>query len=165
MLVGKIGKVYGILGWINFYSFTENKEKIFSYLPWFILKNKAWEIIQLKNWKKHNNHFIIQINNIIDRSIANKWTNTEIFINKNQLPKLKQDEYYWDDIIKCKVFNVTKKYLGTVINLINNKHNDILLLQNECEKKNIKKIMIPFVIGKIIQKIDIKNKIIIVKWN
>ncbi|WP_226856634.1 ribosome maturation factor RimM [Buchnera aphidicola] len=160
-----MGKVYGILGWMNFFSFTETKEKIFSYLPWFILKNKKWDIIKLKNWKQHNSHFIIQINNIIDRSLASTWTNTDIFIDKNQLPKLYPDEYYWNDIIKCKVFNTTSKYLGRVINLISNKYNDILLIHNELKKNNIKKIMIPFINKKIVKNIDIQNKIIIVKWN
>ncbi|WP_261979516.1 ribosome maturation factor RimM [Buchnera aphidicola] len=165
MLVGKIGKVYGILGWINFFSFTEIKEKIFNYYPWFILKNKKWESIQLKNWKQHKNHFIIQINNVIDRSIANTWTNTDIFIDKNNLPKLKKDEYYWHDIIQCKIFNTKNQYLGIVINLISNQYNDIMIIQNNLKKQNIKDIMIPFINQKIIKNIDIKNKTIIVKWN
>ncbi|WP_261979807.1 ribosome maturation factor RimM [Buchnera aphidicola] len=161
MLVGKIGKVYGILGWLNFFSFTENKDKIFNYLPWFILKNKKWEIIQFQKWKKHKNHFIIQINNIIDRSIAQNLVNTDIFIDKNQLPKLEKDEYYWNDIIQCKIFSTKKKYLGLVINLISNGYNDILVVRNDLQKK----IMIPFIIKKIVKNIDIKNKVIIVKWN
>ncbi|QCI18558.1 ribosome maturation factor RimM [Buchnera aphidicola (Aphis nasturtii)] len=164
ILVGKIGKVYGILGWINFFSFTETKEKIFSYLPWFILKNKTWETIQLKNWKQHNNHFIIQINNIVDRSLASKWTNTEIFIDKSQLPKLKKNEYYWNDIIKCKVFNIQNKYLGIVTDLISHEYNDTLLIKNDFTKNN-KKIMIPFIAEKIVKSIDITNKIIKVQWN
>ncbi|QCI16831.1 ribosome maturation factor RimM [Buchnera aphidicola (Aphis craccivora)] len=165
ILVGKIGRVYGILGWLNFFSFTENQETIFSYFPWFILKNKKWEIIKLKNWKQHNNHFIIQINNITNRSLASKWTNTEVFISSNQLPKLDQNEYYWNDIIQCKVFNITNKYLGIVINLISNKYNDILVIKNEFKKNHTKKTMIPFINKKIVTNVDIKNKIITVKWN
>ncbi|QFQ32215.1 ribosome maturation factor RimM [Buchnera aphidicola (Aphis gossypii)] len=164
ILVGKIGRVYGILGWINFFSFTEDKEKIFSYLPWFILKNKKWETIQLKSWKKYNNRFIIQINNVIDRSVASAWTNTDIFIDRVQLPKLKKNEYYWDDIIKCKVFSVKNKYLGIVIDLISNKYNDTILVKNKL-KRNNKTIMIPFITEKVVKYIDIKNKIITVQWN
>nr|WP_275226100.1 ribosome maturation factor RimM [Buchnera aphidicola] len=158
-----MGRVYGILGWINLFSLTENKEKIFSYLPWFTLKNKKWKTIQLKNWKKHNNRFIIQINNVIDRSIASTWTNADIFIDQSQLPKLKKNEYYWNDIIKCEVFNVKHQYLGTVINLTSNKYNDTILIKNKIKKN--KTIMIPFIIEKIVKNIDIKNKTIIVQWN
>uniref|UniRef100_UPI003F5CBDFA ribosome maturation factor RimM n=1 Tax=Buchnera aphidicola TaxID=9 RepID=UPI003F5CBDFA len=162
MLSGKIGKAYGILGWLNFFSFTENKKKIFNYFPWFILKNKTWEIIFLNKWKTHNNNFIIQINNIIDRTTASKWTNIHIFIDQSTLPILKKNEYYWNDIIQCKIFNTKKKYLGIVIHLIRTKYNDVLIIKNNLEKKNI---LIPFVVQKIIKHIDTQKKIIIVEWN
>ncbi|QCI25028.1 ribosome maturation factor RimM [Buchnera aphidicola (Rhopalosiphum padi)] len=165
IVIGKIGKAYGILGWIKIFSFSENKEKIFSYFPWFIFKQQKWEMIQIDKWKKHNNNFIIHIKNIIDRSMISKFTNLEIFIEKNTLPILKKDEYYWNDIIDCKVFNTRKTYLGKVINLIRNQNSDVLIIQNHLEKNNLKKIMIPFVHKKIVQCINITHKIITVIWN
>ncbi|WP_256359015.1 ribosome maturation factor RimM [Buchnera aphidicola] len=159
-----MGKAYGILGWVKFFSFTENKEKIFSYFPWFILKKK-WEIIHVDKWKKHNNNFIIHIENILDRSTVSKFTNLEIFIDKSILPILKEDEYYWNDVIDCKVFNSRKEYLGKVINLIRNQNNDVLIIRNNLKKNNFKKIMIPFIHKKIVKYINVKHKIITVIWN
>lgn len=162
--MGKIGKTYGILGWMKIFSFTENQEKIFDYKPWFILKEKKMEKIQPKAWKNYKNNFIFCVKNISDPSEAKKLTNLNIFINRNILPKLPHDEYYWNDIISCNVFDTQKKYLGKVINLIRTQYNDIIVIEH-LSKKKYKKIIIPFIDQKIIQNVNIKKKTIIVNWN
>ncbi|CAL4324448.1 ribosome maturation factor RimM [Buchnera aphidicola] len=165
IMIGKIGRAYGILGWIKVFSFTEKKEKIFFYFPWFILKKEKWETIQFDKWKKYKNNFIIHIKNISDRSIVSTFTNSEIFIEKKILPILKKNEYYWDDIIGCDVFNIKKKYLGKVINLIRSQNSDILIIKNYLQKNISEKIMIPFIHKKIVCNINIKDKIIVIIWN
>ncbi|WAI03321.1 MAG: ribosome maturation factor RimM [Buchnera aphidicola (Myzus persicae)] len=163
MLIGKVGKAYGILGWMTIFSFTEEKEKIFNYQPWFFFKKK-WLKVQLNKWKKHNKNFIIHIKGISNRSEARELTNSDIIINKDVLPVLKKNEYYWNDIINYKVFNLNQIYLGRVINLIRTKHNDILIVENSLKtlKKNI---FIPFIDKKIIKNINTNYKFITVQWN
>ncbi|QCI22838.1 ribosome maturation factor RimM [Buchnera aphidicola] len=164
LLVGKVGKSYGILGWIHIFSFTEKKDAIFNYLPWFFLKEKKWEKIEIENWKKYKDHFIVNIKGISNRSITEKFTNSEIIISKNTLPLLKKNDYYWHDIINYKVFNTDQSYLGTVINLIRMKNNDVLIIKNKSDvfKNNI---LIPFIENEIIKNVDTKNKFIFVQWN
>jgi len=159
-----VGKAYGILGWVNIFSFTEEPEKIFSYLPWFFLKEEKYTKIQLKSWKKYKNNFIVHVKGISNRSKIKTLTNSDIIISKYTLPILKKNDYYWNDIINCKVFNVNRSYLGRVINLIRTKNNDILIVKNKSEvfKKNI---LIPFIENKIIKSINTNNKFIIVQWN
>ncbi|QCI24450.1 ribosome maturation factor RimM [Buchnera aphidicola (Muscaphis stroyani)] len=165
LIVGKVGKSYGILGWITIFSFTEKKEKIFDYLPWFFLKDNKWIQIYLKNWKKYNKNFIILIKNIYDRSTVMQFTNSDIIIDKNQLPFLKKNEYYWYDIINYQVINTNQIYLGQVTDLLRTKYNDILIVKNKKNKNNHQNTLIPFIEKKIIKKIDLSKKIIIVIWN
>ncbi|CAL4326453.1 Ribosome maturation factor RimM [Buchnera aphidicola (Brachycaudus tragopogonis)] len=163
LLIGKFGKSYGILGWITIFSFTEEKEKIFDYFPWFFFKKK-WTKVQVKNWKKYKNHFIVYIKGISNRSDARELTNLNIVISKHTLPKLKKNEYYWNDIINYKVVNTYQHYLGKVIDLIRTKNNDILIVSNTLaiSKKNI---FIPFIEKKIIKEINSNYKLITVQWN
>nr|WP_226988381.1 ribosome maturation factor RimM [Buchnera aphidicola] len=162
--MGKVGKSYGILGWITVFSFTEKKEKIFSYLPWFFLKEKKWTKIKINNWRKYKKNFIVHIEDISDRSIVKNFTNSYIIINQYTLPLLKDNNYYWNDMLDCKVFNTNNNYIGQVINLIRTNNNDILVIKNKLSpfKKNI---LIPFIENKIIKNINIHNKLIIVTWN
>lgn len=164
ILIGKVGKSYGILGWITIFSFSEEREKIFDYLPWYFLKEKKWTKINLNHWKKYKKNFIVKIKGICDRSEAVKLTNSNIMIENHQLPQLKKNEYYWFEIIRFNVFNTNQEYLGKVIDLMRTKINDILIIKNEL--KHLKKnILIPFIDKEIVKKIDINNKLIIVHWN
>ncbi|XBC43579.1 MAG: ribosome maturation factor RimM [Buchnera aphidicola (Meitanaphis flavogallis)] len=92
------------------FSFTEKKQNIFNYHPWNIQNNATKTTIYVQNWKDKKKYFIVKIKNIIDRSTAQKLTNNYIIINENILPPLKNDDYYWKDIINCTVFNIKKKY-------------------------------------------------------
>lgn len=105
------------------------------------------------------------IKNISDRSVISTFTNSEIFIEKKILPILKKNEYYWNDIIECNVFNTKKQYLGKVINLIRSENIDVLVIQNSLQGNISEKIMIPFMHKKIVHNVNIKEKIIIVIWN
>jgi len=164
LLIGKVGKSYGILGWTSISSFTEEPQKIFDYLPWFFFKEGQWTKIQIQNWKKHKNNFIVHIKGISDRSIIRNFTNADIMISKRTLPILKKNNYYWNDIINYKVFDINKNYLGIVIDLIRTKNNDILVVENKfnISKKNI---LIPFIENKIIKNVNTNNKFILVQWN
>ncbi|ANZ22598.1 16S rRNA processing protein RimM [Buchnera aphidicola (Diuraphis noxia)] len=164
ILVGKVGKAYGILGWITIFSFSERKEKIFHYLPWFFCKEDKWTKVHVDDWKRYKKNFIVRIQGIFNRTEAENLTNSNIMINNHQLPELKKNEYYWFQIINFKVFNLNQEYLGKVIDLLRTKANDILVIKNEFKiyKKNI---FIPFINEKIIKKIDINNKLIIAQWN
>lgn len=148
------------MGWIKIFSFTENKENIFDYLPWYFYKQENWIKIYVKKWKQYKNNFIVQIKGTTDRSKAMQLTDSDIIISKSQLPLLKKNEYYWYDLINYDVFNISGKYLGKVIDLIRTKNNDILIIKNESNKKNI---LIPFIDKTIIKKVNINKKIITVQ--
>jgi 16S rRNA processing protein RimM len=124
----------------------------------YFLKNNKRHQIKIKKWKSKKNYFLIKIENISNRNKSDLLKNKEIFIYSKQLKK-KKDEYFWYEIITCKVYNSEKKFLGKVKNIINTPSNDILMINN---KK--KEILVPFIEKKIIQKIQIKKKKIFINW-
>ncbi|QCI19432.1 ribosome maturation factor RimM [Buchnera aphidicola] len=161
IIVGKVGKPYGILGWIYLISFTEKKENIFSYFPWFI---KGKKIINVK-WKKHKQRYICSVDKINDRNSISIFTNENIVINESTLPNLSNNELYWKDVINCHVFSIQNIYIGKVIDLIDNTFYDLLVVKNKYFKKSKVITLIPFIEIKIIKKIDLINKNIIVDYN
>ncbi|QCI26415.1 ribosome maturation factor RimM [Buchnera aphidicola] len=124
------------------------------------MKNNHWKTISLEHKKIYQNKIIIKIKNINNRDQAKKLVNSLIMIDAQILPNLKQFEYYWKDIISCRVFNTYQKYIGIVYNIIRSKSNDILVIKNYYHE-----ILIPFIKDTIIYQVDIINKIIHVNWN
>ena len=70
VVVGRLGAVYGIKGWLKVNSFTDNPESIFDYMPWLIQQKGVWREIQLTSWKRHNNGLICKPEGIDTREDA-----------------------------------------------------------------------------------------------
>ncbi|QJC35866.1 ribosome maturation factor RimM [Enterobacteriaceae endosymbiont of Donacia sparganii] len=166
IILGKFGKIYGIKGWIRLFSYTQNKNNIFLYKKLFILNNiRNIVFIKFNQFKVKKNYFIVKINNLNKNEDTIKFINHQIYIFKYELIKYKnKKEYYWIDIIGCHILNKHKIYLGKVINIIETKIYDILIIKsNNLFKKKI--IFIPFIEPNIIRKIDLIHNIIKVNWN
>ncbi|CAL4043477.1 ribosome maturation factor RimM [Buchnera aphidicola] len=163
-VIGKIGAAHGILGYLKLFSFTENKNDIFKYYPWFIKNNNKWTILNLE-YKKNNKHFfLIKIKNINNRNEAKKLTNCMILIEKKILPLLKKNEYYWNELLNFKIISTTGCHLGQVDKFLRTQSYDILVIKNYKKNKMIE-TLIPFIDNEIIKNIDIINTTITVDWN
>ncbi|QJC28362.1 ribosome maturation factor RimM [Enterobacteriaceae endosymbiont of Plateumaris braccata] len=171
IILGQFGSVYGIKGYIKLFSYTSNKQNIFIYKNLFIINNKS-EIFPIifKKWIFNNNCYIVKINNFNERNDLIKLVNNKIYILYNDLIKYKNiDEYYWNDIIGCKIININNyKNLGVVKDIISTGSNDVLIIESiimSKDKKNIKKQLIPFIENQVIKNIDLIKNIIEVDWN
>ncbi|QJC33457.1 ribosome maturation factor RimM [Enterobacteriaceae endosymbiont of Donacia clavipes] len=166
IILGKFGKVYGIKGWIRLFSYTQNKIDIFFYKNLFILDNK--KKILFLNFNKYilkKKSYIVQVNHFCKNEDTISFVNHKIYIFKYNLIKYKnKDEYYWNDIIGCKVINIKKIYIGIVNNIMETKIHDIIIIKSNLININKNNILIPFIENKIIKKIDLINNYIIIDW-
>ncbi|WWO98606.1 MAG: ribosome maturation factor RimM [Candidatus Dasytiphilus stammeri] len=164
LILGKMGSAYGVRGWIKLISFTQKKSNIFFYQPWFINKSNSNQSrqIQLEKWYNKNHNFIIKLKGINNREEAKELNNYNIIIESSKLPPLSEGEYYWKDIIGCVVITSDGDRLGKVVHLFSTLSNDIIVVKlNRCK---IKEILIPFIENKVIEKIDLKMRIIQIAW-
>lgn len=166
IIIGKIQKPYGILGWMHVISYTQLKKNIFSYLPWYIGEN--YDITINSNdfeiWKRYKKWFVIKLKNIKNRNDTHKLIQRNISIPENKIPNLLNNEFYWKDIIQCKVYDTKKKYLGIISRISENIIYDLLIITSIKHKKK-KTIYVPFIYPKIVKKVSINTKEIIINYN
>ncbi|QOI11236.1 ribosome maturation factor RimM [Blochmannia endosymbiont of Colobopsis nipponica] len=166
IVLGKISKVYGVKGWLKVISFTEKICNIFNYQPWFIYLFHSWRSFYLENWRYHDKNLIVKIKSIKDRDAATVLINRKINIDISQLPVLKNEAYYWKDLIGCKVLSINGGLIGKVINLIETGANDVLIVKYMMKDLfNVKECLIPFIEDEVIKKVDIINRFISVDWD
>ncbi|CAD83693.1 16S rRNA processing protein [Candidatus Blochmanniella floridana] len=167
IVIGRIKGAYGILGWVKILSFTEKIEDIFVYNPWFIFFRSKWKVIKLEYWRLMNNkNYIVKFFNVSDRNHAMALSQHNLVVESIQFPKLyNKDEYYWKDIIGCKIMTINGKCLGRVISIIDTKAHDILVVRSE-EYGFTKYVdcLIPFILKKIIKDVDLIKNIVVVDW-
>ena len=130
--IGIISKPIGIKGQVKVISYTESPESLFKYNNLF-LQDKTK--IRFNNYKSIlDNTFVAFIDGINDRNTSEKYRLQNIYISRNELPKLNNNEYYYSDLLSSKVFDSNNKLLGIVKSILNYGAGDfleIILINNK----------------------------------
>ena len=111
--IGLFVGVHGIKGEMKLKSYTEIPENIFSYKELFAENSN--KPINLVFVRKVKNSFICRIENIITRNDAEKLRGLKLFINRNKLSKLSDDEFYQADLLGFQVYNLKRESFGSII--------------------------------------------------
>lgn len=157
---GQISGVFGVKGWVKVFSYTQPRENILSYSPWFLRKNEKFQEVKLIKGQRHGNAVVAELDGIVDRDLAMGLVGAEILISRHQLPKPKSGEYYWADLIGMTVNTVDGVYLGSVNHLLETGANDVLVvLDGERER------LIPFLQQHTVLQIDMEQSLIVVDWD
>lgn len=127
ILVGKIVAPQGIQGEVRVQSFAENTTD-FKKLNIHSAKFNDGDF-QFVRVVPNSNVIIAKIRGINDRNSAELLRGTELFINRDALPNLGDNEYYQADLIGFAVFRDGKK-LGNVDCFQNFGAGDIIELDN-----------------------------------
>lgn len=166
IVVGTLGTVYGIKGWLKVNSFTDVAEAIFDYSPWLVHQHGEWREIRVSGWKRHNKGLICKLDGIDLREEALALTNLEIGVNADNLPDLPEGEYYWRDLIGCSVVTTKGYNLGEVTELMETGSNDVLVVKaNVNDAFGQKERLLPFLEGQVVLKVDLSAKTIEVDWD
>lgn len=166
IVLGKLGSTYGIRGWLRVFSSTEQSESIFDYQPWYIQQAGEWRVVELESWKRHNQDLIIKLKGIDDREVANGLTNREIAVDAEQLPPLEDGDYYWKDLMGCRVVTTEGYELGKITDMMETGSNDVLVVRaNLKDAFGAKERLIPFLDGQVIKKVDLTAQLVEVDWD
>lgn len=156
--IGRFGAAYGVRGWLHLISYTDPIENIFNYTVFHVKHGQQWQLLHLANSKTHGKGLIVQIAEIGDRELAREYTNDEIYIPKEALPNLPEDQYYWHDLIGLQVKTTENLVLGTVRELLATGGNDVIVVNGDRQR------LIPY-IDDVVIKIDMTSRELIVDWD
>lgn len=159
VILGRISGLYGVRGWVKIFSYTDPRENILNYKPWYIRRGSHWQKIKLNEGKRHGKGVVARLDDCQDRDIAAAWMDSEIAIHRDQLPKTATDEYYWRDLIGLQVTTLDGFSLGVVDNLLATGANDVLVIKGD------KEYLVPFVQGQFVIEIDLAVGSMIVDWD
>jgi 16S rRNA processing protein RimM len=163
--IASIGKPRGLKGEFFLNSFCDPKDNIINYNNFFIEDNVISDF-KISYIKKVNSKFFSKINGIDDLDEIKIHTNKKLYIQKEDLPELDNDEMYWHDLIGSKVIdNNPHEVLGIVSNVLNFGSNDCLEVKPYKDSIDETTRLIPFVKDKTIKTIDKVNKEIFVDWD
>lgn len=159
VVIGKINGLHGVHGGLRVFSYTEPRDRIFTYRTWLLNINAAWVARKVVSGREQGKALVVFLEGITDREQASALIGIEIAVTRDQLPPLAADEYYWTDLLQLEVVDMHDRMLGRVVEMQNTGANDVMVVQDGT------RIMIPWVMDEIIKRIDMEAGRIYVDWD
>lgn len=158
--VGEVTGVFGVKGWIKVFSFTQPRENILDYSPWFLQKGKEIKEVKVVDGRRQGKLVIALLENVNDCDTAAMLAGWKILIDKGQLPEAQDGEYYWADLVGLRVENDQGIALGVVDHLLETGANDVLVVKDGKTER-----LIPFLQQHTVLNIDLEQRLMIVDWD
>jgi 16S rRNA processing protein RimM len=157
LVFGRISGVYGVRGWVKVFSETEPMESILDYSPWYLGADANPR--KVAEGRRQGKTLVARIEGCVDRDQAAALVGMEISIDRDRLPRLGEDEFYWADLEGLAVETMEGTGLGMVARLFATPGNDVLVVRGERER------LIPFLWDQVVKDVDFENGLIRVDWD
>lgn len=154
--IGQIVAPHGIKGMVKINLCLENPRELVHYMP---IYNQNGQVLDIQIISFKANQMIATIKNISDRNQAESMRGTNLFINRETLPPISKEQYYYCDLIGLTVLDETKTVVGVVKSVENYGASDILVVET---KKGID-ILVAFTKETVLS-VDLENKTITVAF-
>lgn len=159
VLLGKIVGTHGIKGEVKISSNSDFKSQRFKVgNTLYIKKNNDFIPIIICSYRVHKGLDLITFNDYKNINDVLEYVNLDVYVDYNDVNDLDEDEYYFTDLLDCKVYDQDNKYLGIVIDLLEVPQGVIIEIKNE----NNQKSLVPFN-DEFIKEVDLDNKTIIIE--
>jgi 16S rRNA processing protein RimM len=159
LVVGHISGAYGVRGSVRIYSHTQPKENILHYSPWYLKRDNQWRLYDCVEASVRGRGIVVEFDDCPDRQYAQRLIGTPIAIRRDQLPRTRDAEYYWVDLIGTRVVNTRGTELGEVTKILETGASDVLVVHGD------KPRLIPFVKDVYIRDVDLTGGWIEVDWD
>ena len=169
--VGRIVSVYGVKGWLKVYSYTEPKENLLDYGPYW-LGSTAGEgehlPVEVDEGRPQGPGLVLHLKGVDDRDRARAFCQRELLVARSALPPLGTGEYYWTDLLGLKVYSSWGSkltLLGTVRQMLETGANDVMVVE-PCEGSvDRRERLLPFRRGHYDLKVDTQAGSLSMEWD
>jgi len=157
--LGRVSGVFGVKGWLKVQSYTEPRDNVARFDVWTLRMNGADRAFEVEDGQGHAGGVVAKLRGLDDRDLAREWVGAEIVVEREQLPALAANEFYWTDLEGLEVRTTAGEVLGRVDHLLATGAHDVLVLGGATE------ILIPFVVGSVVKQVDLGSRVIVVDWS
>ena len=138
--IGKIVAAHGIRGEVKVQSYTQNPKNLDKYGQ--AENDDASKSFELKVLGVTAKNVRVKIKGVDDRNAAEALIGTQLFIHRDRLPELQEEEFYQTDIVGLKVLLAeTNQEVGHVVGFSNFGAGDIIEIKISGQKETE---MLPF---------------------
>jgi 16S rRNA processing protein RimM len=138
--VAQIGAAHGLRGEVRLRSFTEDPMAITAYGP--LESEDGTRRFEIEAMRPAKDHFVARLKGVPDRDAAEKLTNLRLFVPRDRLPPIEDDEtFYHADLVGLAAVTPEGAPLGKVTAILNFGAGDLVEIKPESGGEPL---MVPF---------------------
>lgn len=164
VVLGEVGRVHGLKGWLKLISFTSPIENILDYSRFQASVGGRSQELELDEHRRLNKALLVHFKGYDDPETARLLTGTELTIANEKLPQLERGEFYWHQLEGLKVVNQIDQVFGRVSHLLETGANDVLVVKADSESIDDRERLIPYLLDSVVIEIDLEKQTIRVDW-
>ena len=164
VVLGEVGRVHGLKGWLKLISFTSPIENILDYSRFHAEVGGQSQELELDEHRRLNKALLVHFKGYDDPETARLLTGTELTIANEKLPELARGEFYWHQLQGLRVVNQIDQVFGRVSHLLETGANDVLVVKADSESIDDRERLIPYLQDSVVIEIDLENQTIRVDW-
>ena len=160
--IATVGAPYGVRGLLKLHVTLEDPSSLTTFTDLYIRYPRGrWEQVPPFSLQEKGVLTLIHFVGFDQRELAGaKFTHAVLGVQKEALPLLPEDQFYWEDLIGLMVQNQQGQRLGIVKQLFETGANDVLVIKTETGQE----VLIPYVLGHFVIKVDLASRIMCVDW-
>ncbi len=130
LLIGEIVGVHGLKGALKTRVYAESLA-FFQPGDLILIKEPEGREAQytLTDAKPHKRIALFYLEGVDGADSARKFVGSELYIDRDRLPELDEETWYWTDIIGLSVYTVEEELLGRVESIIQTGSNDVYVVK------------------------------------
>ncbi|WP_054029007.1 ribosome maturation factor RimM [Bacillus sp. FJAT-28004] len=160
--VGKVVNTHGIRGELKILSQTDFADVRFAAGNKLLMVNEesgASLEVKVISSRANKNVYILKLEGFTDINVVEKYKGWVLKISSDQQLELEEGEYYYHEIIGCRVVTEEGEELGTISEILSPGANDVWVVDRP--KGSGKQLLLP-VIDDVLVNVDTKEKIVTV---
>jgi 16S rRNA processing protein RimM len=159
--IGKIIGAHGIKGNLKIHSYAESLSPFEAGTRICVKDARGWEKKYHVKWvKPHSKGILLAFKGVDDRASAEKLIGSRLLIERETLPELEADAYYWSDLIGLSVFSKDEDYIGRIKAVLPTGSNDVYVVES-VDSDHKEEVLIP-ALKSVVLDVDLEKQVMIV---
>lgn len=153
-IVGTIVNSHGLKGEVKVKRITDFEERFHVGSIVYVQNGENdYNALKIDGFRKHKNTDMLHFEGYDSIESIEVFKGKDLFIKAEQLTELEPDEYYYHEIIGCKMYTLEGEYIGEIDGILSPGANDVWVVKGSRGKE----ILIPY-IEEVVKKIDVERK-------
>lgn len=132
LLLGTVVKAQGLRGELSVHAFSGQPRTLGQY-RYFTLVDKVGTLspeLKVHAFRVQKDRAIILFESVSDRTFAEKLAGMGLLLNRRDLPRPEEDEFYWHELYGVPVSTVQGELIGTMQSVFSNGAQEVMVIVN-----------------------------------